>query len=253
MSTEELGTLNDGEPAVVVPAEEGTAEPETPAVDPPVGEDVGEDEEDHPKRKSGSQRAREKAMRLEIENEILKAQLAGKKPEPEAPQAVGEPTPDAFENYSDYVKALAKYTYHQEKEQSEAQARNAEVSQSWEAKKTEARKEIKDFDDVVNYMDTPSPAALAVMAESDHTAKIAYYLGTHPDELSRLNTLPPAKAALEVARIEARFTAPPKPTRTSTAAPPPPTPVGGKGIPVVDESKLSDAEWAARRLQKRLG
>jgi hypothetical protein len=115
----------------------------------------------------------------------------------------------------------------------EQREQHKKIEQSWETKKAQARKELPDFDEVISDMiEPPAPVVLAVMNASEHTAKIAYHLAQHPDEYQRINRLAPPQAALEVARIEAKFTrtAPPA-TKPVSKAPRPPSPVSAPSAP----------------------
>ena len=186
-----------------------------------------EPEVEKPKNKPGSQKWREKAERAKEEAEHWKAvALSGAKPEPAKPvQAEGKPQLEQFQTHSDWVEAVTDWKVDQKLKQRETEANNAKIVQSWNEKKAEARKDIPDLDEVLDEMETPSPVASSIIYESDQGPRIAHYLGLNPDELREINRMTPPKAALAVARIEARL-APPKPTSKKVSeAPPPPKPV----------------------------
>jgi len=209
----ETGVQNDGEP-VVVPAEPEpvAAEPEeSPETE---GEESGEELEaaEAPKKKSGSQRWKEKAQREAEEKEYWKRQaLAQKEPEkPAAPVAAeGKPQLDAYDTHAEWVEAVAEWKVDQKLKAREEQGEATKRQQSWEQKAKEAREEIgDDFDDALESAPAPSRAVAEVLSESPLGAKLAYHLASHPEEYSRINRLSPIAAARELGLIEARIAAP---------------------------------------------
>lgn len=217
-------------PATKDPAPEPTAEPAA-ETEPETPEQIEEK-----KKLTGSARAKAKAERLAEENRLLQERLTRleQKLDPEKPKAqevTGKPTQDQFETHEEWVEALADWKLEQKLSEREQKAQVQQVTQSWEEKKEAARQEYEDFDEVLADMETPAPVVVAVMAESEQSAKIAYYLGQHPDELRKINQMSPPKAALAVARIEAGFAKvdPPAPKPT-TKAPPPLRPTHGGAV-----------------------
>ena len=225
-------------PPAVDPEPKADPEPETKPED--EAEPKPEDAEEK-KKLTGSARAKAKAERLAEDlrqaNERIAALERGNQPEkPKTAEDAGKPTQDQFETHAEWVEALTDWKADQREQAREQRERVQKVTQSWEEKKEAARKEIEDFDEVLADMETPAPVVVAVMAESEHAAKLAYYLGQHPDELRKINQMSPPAAALAVARIEAGFLKvdppPPKPT---TKAPAPLRPThGGVAAPQED-------------------
>lgn len=223
-----MGIENGGIPAVPEPepTPEPAPEPEPEPSPEPEPEPTPEQAEEH-KKLTGSARARAKAERLAQEVEFWKAEaLKGKKPEethkPEPVQANAAPTQDQFETHAEWVEALTDWKLEQKLQEREAKEQTRKITQSWEQKKEAARKELADFDEVIADMETPAPVVMAVMAESEHTAKIAYYLGQHPDELRKINQMSPPAAALAVGEIVATLKAPKAPTPKPTSKAPAP-------------------------------
>ena len=120
---EELGIANDGAPSAVTETpnpslEAGTAEngqpdqvepPEPPEPTDPERDETPIEDEVKQKQKTGSQRAREKAARLESENEALRKLLLNQKPDlPQAapPQPTEKPLPENFDSHEAWVEAL---------------------------------------------------------------------------------------------------------------------------------------------------
>ncbi len=230
----------DGEETAVQPPEPPVETPPEPA---PEAEPAAETAEETPeqieakKKLTGSARAKAKAERLAEENRQLHERLTKLEQtvSPEktkaAAQTDGAPTQDQFETHAEWVEALTDWKLEQKLLERDQKDQAKKVVQSWEEKKEAARKEIEDFDEVLADMETPAPVVVAVMAESEHSAKIAYYLGQHPDELRKINQMAPPAAALAVARIEAGFTkADPPPPKPTTKAPAPMRPTQGGSV-----------------------
>jgi len=72
-----------------------------------------------------------------------------------------------------------------------------------------------------------NPAFLQTVAELPEAHKLLHHLGNNPDEAARINSLPPVKMAIELAKIEAKITT--MQAKPTSKAPPPITPVTGTG------------------------
>ena len=171
------------EPEPKVP--ETPTEPETPETPetPSEPEKTPEQIEEH-KRLTGSARAKAKAERLAQENQQLQERLTAleAKATPQIPKPVeqaGEPKLEDFATFAEYNNAAIDYRVQRVIQEREAKQKQAQVIQSWEQKKAQARKTLPDFDEVLADMNPPAPVVLAVMNESLYTAQIAHYLGNH--------------------------------------------------------------------------
>lgn len=219
----EMGVQNDGEPVAV--AEEPTSLAEAvEAVETPEPEPT--EEQEH-KKKTGSQRARERAQRLEAENEALRRLLTQQQPVKEEPAVLttGEPRAEDFDSHEAWVKASIRYEAKRLLEEEKAQTETQKRQQSWNDKAQEARAKYEDFDEVLQEAPAPSQSVAEVLAESPLGAEVAYHLATHPDLYRRINSLAPVAAARELGILEATF-APRKETpKTATKAPKPVAPV----------------------------
>lgn len=247
----DLGPQNDGEPvAVEVPAE-------TPEVEPNEGEPAPEQEPEKPHRLPGSARAKARAERLEAENEALRQMLVSQQAKPDAPKPPpqGEPKLDDYAEYSDYMRALVQFEAKKLRDEEKAQESIAKRQESLNQTLAKGRAKYEDFDaDFAEIRRAPlvSQAVAEALTDSEVAPDLVHYFADNPQELQRISLLPAYKAGKELAALEAKYTTPQKPARSTSAAPPPPVPVGGRGVPVVDESKLSDEEWAAQKRRERL-
>ncbi len=176
---------------------------------------------------------------------------------PEQPKAEpAKPTPEKFENYGDYVEALADWKA-EEKVSAALKARDAEAAKTAEQKAVEtrtqtfqerqqaARTAMPDYDAVVGAADVPITSHVAeALLDSEKGPELVYHLSKNPAEAERLNKLSPLAAARELGRIEATLSAPQKPV---TKAPAPMKPSGGGTTAVTDPGKMSHDEYRTWR------
>jgi len=164
------------------------------------------------------------------------------------------PKEDAFESYEDYTRALIKHEAQavlKTERQADIEAQReaeAELSvQQFNVRAEQGRQKHEDFDSVVGNPDLAiNVDMLALMAESDVGADVAYHLGKNPAEARRLSMMPPAMMGREMARIEAKLSqvyAPsiPQPVETGTNL----SGAGESSVP--DLSKMSTEEYIAAR------
>jgi len=224
----EIGRQNDGEPTAVVeeptiPVEEVTPEPEpVPEVDP----------EEH-KKKTGSQRAREKAQRLEVDNDLLRREneslrrmLPGRAEEPTKPVVKDEAPKLADFDYDEAAFQTALIRHEAKKIVAEERARDAQEAErrEWDRKMEEGRKKFEDFDEVLADAPQPSQILAKKLVKATTTPEVLHYLGTHLDEYSAINRMKdPDDVADALADIKVRLRSvaeKPAPKKVSTAPAP---------------------------------
>ena len=213
---EDFSTQVDGvEPVVEPVVEETPAEVVAEDPTPEAAEVEAEESEDHPKKKSGSQRAREKAMRLEIENQYLKEQLAGK-------PAVAAPAEDEDTFTSDILKkAEARVLARLEAER---------VKTAWADKVRAGQAKFSDFQEALQDAESPSELVAKRLISDKTPVEVVYHLATHETEYRAINALTdPDDVADAMADLKARVLNASKPKQT-TKAPPPIAPVASSGI-----------------------
>lgn len=195
------------------------------------------------------------AKAREKENEELRARLAqyeskvvpAAKEVPaekeEAPAANARPKQEDFNDYDEYVEALADWKTEQKlakkleefqqqeaKEAAEKQAKD--VFDAYQKRCDDAREKYEDFDDVA-WSDVEAPnVVLDVIRQHENGPDLQYYLGSHKDFSRKLLAMSPAMALVEVGKLMDKFAAEaegepePQATRKSNA-PPPIKPIGG--------------------------
>ena len=242
MSEESISIISEAPPApagVETPAAESVPNAQNPAEQAtatPTGEAPPETPEQAAKRQGRRfERRYDKAIRRAAEAEaraqILEKQLKDTTP---APQDSGAPRLEDFTDIQDYAKAIEKHA--SEKAVKEIDAKRAADSQrehqqrlrsEWEKRVSAAEGKYEDFDEVVGDLKPNAPWSFAVM-EAENGPDIAYYLGTHLDEVKAIASLSPTAQIRAIGRLEAKLAAEPAKPKTPSKAPAPITPVGGK-------------------------
>ena len=236
---------------------------------PPTDETVkSEDEKDQPEAKpektftqkeldeiltrrlAKESRKIERFARAEAENQYLREQLQARTPQVE--QSSGEPKPEQFKTYEEYIDKLTDWKLDQRMakvtEQTQAQ-RQAQFQAEQEAKIREnlskAADKYDDFEDVVSNPNLPiTPVMRDAIGESELAGDIAYYLGSNPKEAAEIAKMSNVQQVKAIDRIEAKLGAP-KPV---SKAPEPLETVGkGRVKSEPDLSKMSVSEYAEYR------
>ena len=251
-----MSEVVDGAPAPVVPAPiteapapEAKAAPEAEAP-PPAPKTYTEDEvkalRDAEAAKIRNKYER-KMERQRIEAETRAKVAAEQQQKPDSP--AGKPTPDQFNDYAQYLEALAEFKAGEiltRRETEKANKETQERQQSDRARTSERQTEMieageakyADFEDVVKSDKTQySQAAFLAMLESDLSHDIAYHLAKNQDEAKRIAALPAYAQAKEIGKLEDKLSA--KPTKKPSNAPEPIKPVGGGNTPHFDPKTAS--------------
>jgi len=260
-----------GEPS---PPEEGAPEQETAGNDDPTG-DVPE-EEPKPKENAVQKRINEiTRARREAEAEaaalrklIVEQQARGQRqvqPQDDQPQPPAPPKQEDFPDFAAYQEAMLDHRVEAKLFEREQQARQQAAAERRQAQQAQAaqegqqravklveigRSKFDDFDEVAlgDHVRMTPAMVEAIGLEDKVGPDVAYYLGKKPDEAARIAALPSARQIMEIGRLAERIST----NRNKiTKAPSPIKPTGGRAKVVVDESKLSDAEWLRRQEAKK--
>lgn len=260
----QVTTQNADEVKVTTPQAEtpaGTEETEQTA----SGEDPSQDDDpDKPKTWKEKKKERDRARYQEFKaarNEFpVKLALL----EREVAALKGTPPPD-FSQIADPTEEIAQRAAHAVRQQT-VQDRQQQIETeksavafdqqqkmfaAWDEARQEARERIPDFDAVVTDALPIHQRAAPHIVESDKAAEIAYYLGKNPQVAQSLYQqfeTSPARALIELGKIEARLAAP-KAKTISTA--PKPAPILGGGVNPLSfdpgKSSVSDMEAHLRK------
>jgi hypothetical protein len=173
----------------------------------------------------------------------------------DAPTA--EPTPDQFEDYGDYVKALTKWTAKAsatDQAATDATAAHDEAAntrgQIWGARVEATKATLPDWDNVAGKSETPLREDIALaMMEAERGPELLYHLAQNPDVAAQLNDMSPARAAMELGRIEAKLEGPKAPPpKAASKAPAPIDPVKPGSSATKSLADIDDMEeYVAKR------
>lgn len=212
------------------------------------------------------------------------------RPEPQLDDKDPRTGKDVYEDYNSYIKALRKWDGERHEQQladqrdallkefdgrldkrtkeQEAARTQSVISQEWGKRVNDARKVYKDFDAVALNEQLPikeGSVADAFVLESSFGTHVLYFLGSHPEELARINALNPIAQARALLEIEQTFSKPSKkekkvqqeqleeefeeeeegepeaPAKKVSNAPPPPREAAARGTRPLDEAKAAGA------------
>lgn len=166
------------------------------------------------------------------------------------------PDPSNFKSIDEYADALADHKLMER----ETRKRMTEVEMAFDNREDEARGKYDDYEAVTRNPDLRiTVEMMATIQESEIGPEIAYHLGMHPDEASRIAKLGPLAQAREIGKIEASLAANP-PVKKASSAPDPIKPVGTRSsTPSYDTTDprsikaMTASEWieAERRRQMK--
>jgi len=179
-------------------------------------------------------------------------------PEPQAPQYPDTPPipPDRYmyDTDGEYQQAVAQYqqenlafvqgqifrAQQEGQTQYQQQQRQQQIAQGLQGLVAKGAAAHPDFQSVAFV-----PKGLEdVFVASENGAEIAYHLGKNPAELQRITALSPVQAAYEIAKLDAKLSAP---KAAATKAPAPINPVGGNAPAEKDPDKMTIDEWMVWR------
>lgn len=246
-------------PAVVdapVPAQ-GTPAPEIPAdqantegsPEQPEKPSRTYTEEEHRKaiqeRLGKERRSLERRLRAELERDFYKQQLETRQPQTPRTQGDGEPKQQDFQDYEEYLLARAEWRFEQkqharqrETAAQQEQHASAQRAMSIKEKLQAVADELPDIEDRL-MGDVPiTPSMVRFLEDSDHGARVLYDLTNRPKDLARIAGLSPTRQIVELNALEAKLTAPPRPTQ----APAPIVPANGPSRSTKSWEQMSTAE-----------
>lgn len=185
-----------------------------------------------------------------------------------------KPDKGEFDSYEDYIEAKSKWDV-----RSELLEQQKDKAEKPEEKKTEDRNEVveeifkagseayEDFEEIVRKPDLKLSESMFLAAlESDFAHEILYYLGTNPQEASKIYDLTPLQQAREIGKLETRITKEqpaveekeqkpldvseerkPEEIKKTTKAPPPIESVHGKSVLRKNPEKMTNEEYREHR------
>lgn len=233
--------------------------PATPA--PAEGENEATKEQERARDEKGRFQSRVNELtrnwrQTERERDALLAQLQQFQSQQQTvPQGDEPPSIENFQNVNEWANAVAKHAAKQAQEQArkefserQQQTQQAQVFESYAAREREYSASNPEYADAYQALQSSvrfHPAILEVLAASDHGPAVVHHLGAHLDVADRISRLPPHLAAAELARIEAKVSAPR--TKPVTKAPNPAPTLGGGATASKDPDRMTVDEWVRWR------
>ena len=241
-------------PEAQVSSAEAPKEPEkseqAPESEAPVKEPTGETPEKPPEKsgKNRFERRLDKAYRRAAEAEARAQLFERQLTDLRSPRDDGAPKLEQFNDIEKYADAKAKYESDKRVKQLQAeQATNLskqaleKLVADWEDAAGKA--EPDDFDEVVGELKPETPLNIAIM-ESDW--RVAYHLGTHPDEVKRISGLTQIGQVRAIGKLEEKLLAEPEKPKPSKA-PAPIEPVTGNAETSGEPDPSNAKKWIAWR------
>lgn len=261
----------------VTPPADTTATPEVAAVDAADGTRDEKGRFKNPVQPRIDELTR-KAREAERERDYWRTQAETSRAPKQEPVAPTKPKVEDFDDYGAFVEALTDWKSDEKaakvrediRAERTAERGSEQAKSVFEKSATEARKTLTDFDEVMAGAKSVriSDGVAAALRESDRQAELCYQLVKDPSIADRLSNLSPAKAAMELARMEAalepvsaepdpeeRPDVPAKPVvqtpvRKTTSAPAPIKPLGKGASTTVPLEKLGMDDYVKRRAEQ---
>lgn len=256
-------------PAIPAPAANAQETPATPASAEQGQNDDGSNHE-QPRDEKGrfvqerindltrKWRSTERAL---AEREQRIRELESRAAVPQAQASEAEPKLEDFADFNEWSRALVAHATRVAEQRVEArvsqqqqQTTQQKLAEQYGAREQAYAQAHPDYIEAAQGLGQVvefSPAVVEVLASSDHGPAVVHHLGKHLDEAVRIANLPDHLAAVELARLEVRLSAPPKAPPVSAAPSPVPVLGGGSQPPAKDPASMSDAEWFAANSRKR--
>jgi len=245
--------------------EDVQAEVQTPATEPEATAAPEVPQEQAPEEKPAAKTFTQEELDAIVSKRLAREQRKWERERVQQPAAQPPkevPPVDQFESPEAYAEALAEKKAQELIAARERQQQQAQLLEAYHDREEAAREKYEDFEQVAY---NPKLPITDVMAEtiqaSDIGPDVAYYLGTNPQEATRISRLTPFLQAKEIGKIEAKLADNP-PVKRSTSAPAPITPVTARSgnNPSYDTTdprsikNMSTSEWIeaerARQMRK---
>lgn len=185
------------------------------------------------------------AQKYEAANEAAYWRGIAEGKTPQAPVQEQQGPPDRWDDPEGYDRWLINQAKVEFREEQKA----SKVAGSYLERVAKFAESKPDYDRVVNNPALKiSPVMAEVIGESELGPEVAYHLGSNPSEAARIASLPHARQAAEIGRLEAKLAQPAAKPQPRTPPPPPPQTVNGlsSGLNKAPED-MTMAEYIAWR------
>lgn len=208
-------------------------------------------------------------QKADLERENAKLKANAEKGKQEKPDAQGkEPQAADYDDYNEYLSDLAAFNESQDSgEQSDKAKKEPEKPEAPEVSEEftealddvmsafkDAKADYSDFDDVVHSKELKITEDMVIaLSETDDPAAIAYHLGKHTDEASKIAAMSPRQQMRAIAKLEAKVSDKKPPSKKTTNAGDPIDPVSGGGEPAKDLETASFSDYEKQRNEQERG
>lgn len=188
--------------------------------------------------------ARRKA---EEEAAYWKAKAQGE-PQKETP-AQAQPDKPKFTDYNDleaYTDAVTDWKLEKFVQKQEQATQQKTVKETFFERRDSFAAKTDDFAEMMAALKEPSQHIAEAILYSDVPGEILYELAQDPDEVDRLNSLPPHRALIELGKLEAKFASKPEAktqAKKASSAPAPVTPIKGSAKSTKSPEEMTDREY----------
>jgi hypothetical protein len=206
----------------------------------------------------------------ELEEQLAKGRPAEAVPAPVVEEELKRPSPKDFTDQESYDKAMADYDVKRD-ERTAAKVRREEsmqremdrVNEELRIRTVRAQASIPDFNEVIGAADRTQVVVplhiKAAIIESEYGPELAYHLAKNPEEQKRVFALTPARALLELGKIETKYMAAettkakaPTTVETTRAPAPVATVTTGEGVVQTDLANAPTfADYKRQRLAEK--
>ncbi len=170
-----------------------------------------------------------------------------------------EPKESDFEDYGQYLKAMAQHGVQVEltkeratRERDIQQRSREELVESYSQWVDAGEEKVEGFGDMATHVGAKiTPHMGDAIRDSEYSHELVQYFYDHPKEMTRLSQLSPTAAVREIIKLEGRVSQPPQ--ITDTKAPKITAPVGGKETPSKNLSDLPTGEYIRAREKQYYG
>lgn len=142
--------------------------------------------------------------------------------------------PDDFEDYDDYLDAIAEKKPKEVTKEVSNIDDSVSVVEQFKYVTEDMIDKYEDFEDKLSTMPVLTIDMIRVLNESDNVGEVSYYLANHTKIARELSKLSIGKMAIEIGKIEAKLLEPtrePIIQKKTTQAPEPIKPAGGSNMP----------------------
>lgn len=210
-----------------------------------------------PKKDRGVQRRIDELVsQREYYRGLAEGRQPGAKPETEEiPGLPPEPKEDDFEDYGQYLKAIARHGVQVElvkqdakRQQDSQQQSRQQLIEAYDQWTDDGEEKFEGFTEIAAHVGAKiTPHMGDAIRDSEFSHELVQFFSEHPKEMSRIAALSPTAAVREIIKLEGRVSQPSQ--ITDTKAPKPTLPVGGKETPggKIEDMAYKDYKVARER------